>query len=293
MLLMTASATLFGVMAITIRYASRQLHPFEIAFFRNVFGFLFALPLLLRHGSGILRTDKMPLYLTRCVVGIVSMLCGFWALVNLPLAQAVALSYATPIFITIGAVLVLGEVVRARRWTAVAIGLLGVLVIVRPFDHSFTAGSLVALAAAALSAMVAISIKFLSRTEPPDAIVLWTTIIWVPLSLLPALAVWEWPNAASWGWVAAAGFFGTVSHMGWTRANRLADASVIAPISFVQLPVVAVLAWLLFGETVDRWTVVGAAVIFGSTFYIARREARLARRTLSDPEIAPEAASPR
>ena len=292
-LLMTASATLFGVMAITIRYASRQLHPFEIAFFRNVFGFLFALPLLLRHGTGILRTDKMPLYLTRCVIGIVSMLCGFWALVNLPLAQAVALSYATPIFITIGAVLVLGEVVRARRWTAVAIGLLGVLVIVRPFDHSFTAGSLVALAAAALSAMVAISIKFLSRTEPPDAIVLWTTIIWVPLSLLPALAVWEWPNAASWGWVAAAGFFGTVSHMGWTRANRLADASVIAPISFVQLPVVAVLAWLLFGETVDRWTVVGAAVIFGSTFYIARREARLARRTLSDPEIAPEAASPR
>jgi drug/metabolite transporter (DMT)-like permease len=141
--------------------------------------------------------------------------------------------------------------------------------------------------------MVAISIKFLSRTEPPDAIVLWTTIIWVPLSFLPALAVWEWPNAASWGWVAAAGFFGTVSHMGWTRANRLADASVIAPISFVQLPIVALLAWLLFGEAVDRWTVIGAAVIFASTFYIARREARMARRTLSDPEIAPEGASPR
>lgn len=287
-LLMTASATLFGVMAITIRYASHQLHPFEIAFFRNAFGFLFALPLLVRHGTGILRTDKLGLYLTRCVIGIVSMLCGFWAIVNLPLAQAVALSYATPIFITIGAVLVLGEVVRARRWTAVAIGILGVLVIVRPFGHEFSFGSLVALTAAALSAMVAISIKFLSRTEPPDAIVLWTTLIWVPLSLLPALTVWEWPSLVSWGWVAAAGFFGTVSHMCWTRANRLADASVIAPISFVQLPVVALLAWLLFDETMDRWTVIGAAVIFGSNFYIARREARLARRAVTDPEIAPE-----
>jgi len=107
-LYMLTSALLFGAMAVPIRLASAELHPFEIAFFRNLFGLVAALPILYRHGFSILRTDKLPLYFMRCTIGIVSMLSGFWALVHLPLAQAVAISYATPLFITIGAVLVLG-----------------------------------------------------------------------------------------------------------------------------------------------------------------------------------------
>src|SRR5690554_5046265 len=87
-LLMLSSAVMFGMMAITIRYASAELHPFEIAFFRNLFGLMFALPLLLRAGPTLLHTRKLPLYLLRCAIGMVSMLCGFWAIVNLPLAQA-------------------------------------------------------------------------------------------------------------------------------------------------------------------------------------------------------------
>ena len=90
---MIASSVFFGVMAVTIRLASKELHPFEIAFFRNVFGLLFALPLLARHGTGLLKTKKLPLYFLRCVIGTGSMLCGFWAIVHLPLAQAVSLSY--------------------------------------------------------------------------------------------------------------------------------------------------------------------------------------------------------
>ncbi|HET7844862.1 MAG TPA: EamA family transporter, partial [Xanthomonadales bacterium] len=152
--LMVASSVLFGCMAITIRLASHQLHAFEIAFFRNFFGFIFALPLLVRAGTGILRTNKLPLYFLRCCIGIVSMLAGFWALVHLPLAQAVALTYSTPLFVTIGAVLVLGEVVRARRWSAVLVGFVGVLIIVRPWGHSFSTAALVALLAAAMSASV-------------------------------------------------------------------------------------------------------------------------------------------
>ncbi|HVF36008.1 MAG TPA: DMT family transporter [Candidatus Saccharimonadia bacterium] len=293
MALMVISAVLFGFMAITIRYASRQLHAFEIAFFRNVFGFVFALPLLFRHGLSILKTEKLPLYFLRCVIGIVSMLAGFWAIVNLPLAQAVALSYSTPLFVTIMAVLVLGEVVRARRWTAVALGFLGVLVIVRPWGHDFTAGALVALLAAAMSASVAISIKFLSRTEKPDAIVLYTTMIWVPLSFVPALLYWKWPNLESWFWVILAGLFGTLAHMCWTRALKLGDASALTPIHFLQLPIVAVLAYLLFGEAIDRYTVIGALIIFGSNVYIARREAQIDRRTVTDPEISAESPPPR
>ena len=291
-LLMLLSTLMFGSMAVTIRLASEQLHAFEIAFFRNLFGFAFALPLLIRHGPGLLRTDKLPLYLMRCAIGIVSMLAGFWAIVHLPLAQAISISYSTPLFVTIGAVLVLGEVVRARRWTAVILGFIGVMVIIRPGADSFSLATLVALLAAVMSASVAISIKVLSRTERPDAIVLYTTLLWVPMSLLPALAVWEWPQGITWLWIVLAGLFGTAGHMAWTRALQLGDASLLTPISFVQVLVVAIYGWLLFGESLDRWTVIGAIIVFGSNAYIARREAQLARRTVTDPAVHPETRAP-
>jgi drug/metabolite transporter (DMT)-like permease len=285
---MVGSALLFGIMAIMIRLAASELHPFEIAFFRNFFGLIAALPILYRHGFGILRTDKLPLYFMRCTIGIISMLAGFWALVHLPLAQAVAISYATPLFITIGAVLVLGEVVRIRRWTAVVIGFLGVLIVIQPGSTEFSFGTLVAILSALMGAAVAISIKFLSRTEAPDTIVMYTTLIWVPLSLAPALPFWVWPSPMVWMWVALAGFLGTGAHMLWTRAIGLADASVIAPIGFVQLPFVALLAWLVFGEAIGMALVIGSAIIFASNFYIARREAKLARRAVTDPDIVSE-----
>ncbi len=276
--LMLGSTLLFALMAVAIRLASETLHTFEIAFFRNFFGLIAALPLLLRHGPGLLRTTQLPRYVFRCVVGVVSMFCGFWAIGHLPLAQAVSLSYSTPIFVTIAAVLLLHEQVRARRWAAVAIGFLGVMVIVRPFSGEFSAGTLVAIAAAVLSGIVSIQIKQLSATEPADRIVFYTTLLWVPMSLLPALAVWEWPSGIAWVWVVAAGFLGTGGHMLWTRALKLGDVSALTPISFMQLPVVAVAGYLLFDEAVDRWTAIGAGIIFAANAYIAHREAQLARR---------------
>jgi drug/metabolite transporter (DMT)-like permease len=143
------------------------------------------------------------------------------------------------------------------------------------------------------SASVAIRIKFLSRTEHPDAIVLYTTMLWVPMSLVPALFYWETPVGITWLWIVLAGFLGTTAHMCWTRALKLGDASMLTPISFLQIIVVAVFGWFLFGEALDRWTVLGAAIVFGSNVYIARREARLARQAVTDPEINPETPTPR
>ena len=281
-----------ALMAVWIRLASKQLHPFEIAFFRNLFGLVFALPLLVKHGPSLLRTDKLRFYVLRCLIGICSMLAGFWAIVNLPLAQAVALSYATPLFVTIGAVLVLGEVVRARRWTAVLIGFIGVLVILRP-GTDFNQGAWIAVLSAALSGSVAISIKVLSRTEKPDAIVLFTTLIWVPMSLLPALFVWQWPQGIIWLWIVLAGMFGTLGHLCWTRALRMADASFLTPISFLQMPLVVAAGYWLFAEPMDAWVIAGSLIILAANAYIAHREAQLARRTVSDPQVASEAARDR
>ncbi|KIP87356.1 DMT family transporter [Stenotrophomonas sp. CFBP8980] len=288
--LMLGSTLSFGFMALAIRYATAYVPTQEVAFFRNAFGLVALLPMLLRPGRAPLKTQQLPRYFLRSAIGLASMLCAFWALGHLPMAQAVSLSYSTPLFVTIAAVLWLGETVRVRRWAAVIIGFIGVLVIVRPGTGSFSAGSLVAVAAAVLSSVVAIQIKQLTRVDSADTVVFYTYVFWVPLSLIPALFVWQWPTGIAWVWLALTGVMGTLGQLLWTRALRLGEVSALTPISFMQLPLVSMMAWLLFGEALDRWTVIGALIILGSNAYIAHREAVLARRAKS--EAASAAAKP-
>ncbi len=280
-LLMLASTMAFGLMAIAIRYATRYVPTQEVAFFRNAFGLLALLPMLLRPGRAPLKTQQLPRYFVRSAIGLGSMLCAFWALGHLPLAQAVSLSYSTPLFVTIAAVLWLGETVRVRRWAAVVVGFIGVLVIVRPGTAGFSAGSLIAVAAALLSSLVAIQIKQLTRVDSADTVVLYTYVFWVPLSLVPAVFVWVWPTGMAWMWLVATGVMGTVGQLLWTRALRLGEVSALTPISFLQLPLVTLCGWLLFDESVDRWTLIGAGIILAANAYIAHREAVLARRAAS------------
>lgn len=278
---MLGSTLAFGLMAVAIRLATAYVPTTEVAFFRNAFGLLALLPILLRAGPQVYKTQQLPRYALRAGIGLVSMLCGFWALGHLPLSQAIAISYSTPVFVTIAAALWLGEVVRVRRWAAVIAGFAGVLLIVRPGHQDFSLGLLVPVAAAILSALVAIQIKQLTRIDAPDTVVLYTYLFWVPLSLVPALFQWVWPQAIAWLWLAATGILGTVGQVLWTRALRLGDVSALTPISFTQLPLVATMGWLLFGEVLDGWTIAGAAVILGANAYIAHREAVLARKAAS------------
>ncbi|MGE8248221.1 MAG: DMT family transporter [Stenotrophomonas bentonitica] len=269
---MLGSTLAFGLMAIAIRYATRYVPTQEVAFFRNAFGLLALLPMLVRPGSAPLRTQQLPRYFLRSAIGLASMLCAF--------------SYSTPLFVTIAAVLWLGETVRLRRWAAVIIGFIGVLIIVRPGSTSFTPGTLVAVGAAVLSSLVAIQIKQLTRVDSADTVVFYTYVFWVPLSLVPALFVWVWPTGLAWVWLVATGVLGTLGQLLWTRALRLGEVSALTPISFMQLPLVSLLGWLLFNETLDRWTVIGAAIILGANAYIAHREAVLARRAKSQAATA-------
>lgn len=285
-LLMLGSTLAFGLMAIAIRYATRYVPTQEVAFFRNAFGLLALLPMLIRPGSAPLRTQQLPRYFLRSAIGLASMLCAFWAIGHLPISQAISLSYSTPLFVTIAAVLWLGETVRLRRWAAVIIGFIGVLIIVRPGSTSFTPGTLVAVGAAVLSSLVAIQIKQLTRVDSADTVVFYTYVFWVPLSLVPALFVWVWPIGLAWVWLVATGVLGTLGQLLWTRALRLGEVSALTPISFMQLPLVSLLGWLLFNETLDRWTVIGAAIILGANAYIAHREAVLARREKSQAATA-------
>ncbi|MFC3656818.1 DMT family transporter [Xanthomonas hyacinthi] len=278
---MLASTLSFGLMVVAIRLASAHLATVQIAFFRNLFGLLFLLPMLLRPGQPLPRTAQLPRYLLRTAIGLVSMLAGFWAIGHLPLSQAIALSYSTPLFVALAAAFWLGENVRLRRWMAVLCGFVGVLIILRPGAATFSAGTLVALLAAVMGALVAIQIKQLARVDAANTVVFYTYAFWVPMSLLPALFAWTWPHGIDWLWLLATGLFGTLGQLLWTRALRIGEVSALTPISFMQLPLVTVFGWWLFDEAPDRWTALGALIILGANAYIAHREALLARRAAS------------
>lgn len=284
-LLMFASTLAFGMMAVAIRLSSATIGTAEIAFFRNAFGLLALLPLVVGPGRPLPRTRHLPRYFIRTLIGLASMLCGFWAIGNLPLSQAISLSYSTPLFVTIAAALWLNENVRLRRWLAVLAGFIGVLIILHPGGNSFTPGLLVALTAAVLSALVAIQIKQLARVDSPDTVVFYTYVFWVPMSLIPALFQWTWPQGMAWLWLVATGVFGTLGQLLWTRALKLGEISALQPISFMQLPLVILFGWWLFDEQLDMATGVGAAIILGANAYIAHREATLARRAATGAPV--------
>ena len=265
------------MMNVLIRFAAYRLHPFEVTFFRCLFSLVVMLPFIIRSGPALLATPKAGFYTLRAVVGLISMLSWFYGITIVPLATATAVNFTAPLFATMAAALVLHEDVRLRRWAAVVIGFIGVLVIMRPSRDSVDPMLLLILVSAASSAMNNITVKYLVRSERPNTIVALFSVYLTPLSLIPALFVWQWPDLRSLGALIALGIIGTLAHLSVARAYLAADASACAPYEFVRLPYAALIGYLLFGEVSDGWTWVGAAIIAGAAIYVAHREAKLAR----------------
>jgi drug/metabolite transporter (DMT)-like permease len=266
------------MMNVLIRVAARDMHPFEVAFFRCLFGLAFMLPWIVKGGASLRHSPKIGYYLLRAAIGAVSMVTWFYAITIVPLATATAVNFTAPLFATLGAALILHEDVRLRRWSAVAIGFVGVLVIMRPGATALDLNLLLLIVSAATSAMNNITVKFLARSEPPHRIVAFFMIYLTPLALVPALFVWSWPGPWTFLALIALGGIGTLAHISLAEALAQADASVCAPFDFAKLPLAALLGFLWFGEVTDRWTWIGAAIIAGSSIYVVHRESRLARR---------------
>jgi drug/metabolite transporter (DMT)-like permease len=277
-LLMTVAAAAFAGMNAIIRALSFELHPFQSAFLRVYVGLLFMLPWLAHAGISALATASHKLYASRAFMGYASMLCWFSALALMPVAEATALSFTSPLFATVAAALLLGEIVRLRRWSATIVGFLGAMVVIRPGFETLEFAHLLVLASAALGGWNAITVKQLTRTDNPNVIVLYMTIYLTPMALIPALFVWQWPSWHALGLVFVMGVCATIGHQSFTRALAACEASFVLPFDFVRLPMVAVLAYFAFGEVPDGWTWIGGGIIVAATVYIARREAQLARR---------------
>lgn len=287
---MTLACMGFAGMNVIIRQLSLDMHPFQVVFFRNLGGLAFMLPWLAHVGFSALRTDHHRYYLGRSFLGFMSMLLWFYALALMPLAEATALSFTAPLFATIFAVILLHEVVRARRWTATIIGFLGAMIILRPGVSELGLAHAMVLGSSALAGVNAILVKQLTRSESANAIVTYMTLYILPMSLVPALFVWVMPPLHTIPLIVALGLLATIGHQAMTRAFAATDTSVVMSFDYGRLPFVALIAWFVYGEVPDLWTWIGAAVIVGASTYIAHREAARARQAPSSLAGAPHAA---
>ena len=291
-LLMCISTFCFSVMHVLIRYTSTttDLHSFQIAFFRNVFGFMVFLPVLISQGAGFLRTERLALHGVRSLFNIGAMLMFFYALSITEVAHVTALGFSAPIFAGILSVVILGERFRARRWAAIGCGVIGMLVIVRPGLIPIELGTILVIGSAFLWSVVLTIIKVMSRTESSLTIVAYMNIFLSIYALGPALWVWQWPDATGWALMAIIAVWGTFAQVCVSQAISETEPTLVMPFDFLRLIWVAVLGAIVFGEVPDRFIWAGGAIIFASGFYLAYRE-RQARREKTAP-VSPSVPGP-
>jgi drug/metabolite transporter (DMT)-like permease len=259
-LIVLGTLTLSGMHAL-VRFVSHEIDPFEIAFFRNLCGFIIFIPWLVRNGIGVLKTDRFGMHLLRGSINACSMSCWFWGLSMTPLAQATALISTMPIFVALGASLYLGEKVGLARWGAVVLGLGGTLVIVGAGVAKFDLGFVLIMGSCLFATGSRIFAKELSDSDGAATIVAWVTIVMTPITLVPALFVWTWPDLNSLIWLVAIGVLGTTSHVCIIQSYKWLDVSLVEPFLFLRLLWAAVIGFLLFHEipTLNTW--IGGAII--------------------------------
>ncbi|PJK30030.1 RNA polymerase subunit sigma-54 [Minwuia thermotolerans] len=267
----------FSVMHAMIQYLGKQgLHGFEIAFFRNLFGIVALTPIFIRYGLEPFRTTKIKLHFARGAVNAVAMLLFFYGITTgIALGLVQSLSFTAPLFTSLLAVLFLGEKMRAHRWTALAIGFLGTLVILRPGMSAIEPGAVYILLAAMMWGVAMTIIKRLTDTDSAITVSLYMVLMLTPISGIAAAFVWTWPTAEQFIWLAAIGVIGTFSQMAFAQAFRLADATAVLPFDFSKLFWSALLGWFFFAQVLDLWVWIGSVMIFAGGFYIAYRERKI------------------
>jgi drug/metabolite transporter (DMT)-like permease len=263
------------VIAVAGREATREVSVFQIMLVRSVLGMALLWPLLRAAGGlAALRTERLPAHALRNAVHYAAQYGWFAALMLIPLAQVVAIEFTMPIWAAVLAVAFLGERMNGLKWFAVLLGLVGVAVIVRPGAGEFNSGQLIALASAVGFAIAIVLVKSLTRTDAAVAISFWMLVIQSVIGLVPALLVWQWPSAETWGWMVVVAFCGAYSHYCFARAMQHADATVVVPMDFLRVPLTALLGWLVYSERLDLFTALGVGLILaGNALNLVRSPA--------------------
>jgi drug/metabolite transporter (DMT)-like permease len=235
---------------------------FEIMEIRSVIGFFMLYPLVRSSGGfATMKTSRPLQHIGRNLVHYAAQLGWFFALTLIPLGQVVAIEFTMPIWTAILAASFLGERMTVWKISAIVLGVIGVIIIVRPATGEINQGQLIALGAAVGFGISVAMMKSLTRTETTLAIIFWMLVIQAAAGLLPSLYVWQWPSAYVWGWVVVIAFCGTFSHYCMARAMLYADATVVLPMDFLRVPLTATAGWLIYSERLDTFTVLGAVLI--------------------------------
>lgn len=263
-----------AAMAIS-KVLTAEIHPFEINFFRSIFGLLAMAPLLAGGALAVMRTRAFGYQLGRGVLGGVGQICVYYALAHLSLAVVVAITFTRPLFLVVFAVLFLGELVRWRRWTAIVVGFAGVLIVARPEVDALTLALFILVFSTACHAGSHVFLKKASGVDSPATVVFWYLVISTAVAAVPTFIQWTTPTAEQFLWLALVGVLNLVGQAMIALSFRAGEATAIMPFDYSRLLYGIMFDIMLFATFPDGWTLLGSFVIIGSTLYVARRQARV------------------
>lgn len=275
---MLLATGLLSTMLLLIKIAGQRLHVTEVLCFRQMFMMTLAAPVIIRGFPGSLTSSRVDLQLLRVGMAFIAMLLGFTAVIHLPLANATTLSFAKTFFVTILAIFVLHETVGPRRWGALIVGFIGVLIVAWPDPgEGLNVYSLMALGSAAAVGFVMILIRKLSQVDQPVTILTYQAVGVGLLMVPPTIYFWKTPTPEEWVLLFAIGLVSVLGQTANILALRAAEASAVAPLDYLRLIYAVIFGWLFLGEWPDNRMFVGAAVIVAAAVYTIHRERQTAR----------------
>lgn len=274
--LMIAATVVMIVQHSMVKTLAVDLSILEIVFFRTLTALLFFMPWILRSGLSIFRTERLGLHVVRAGFQTISAFGFFLGLAIVPLATVTALHFTTPLFAILIGIVVLGERVSVRRWTAIIVGFAGTMIILRPDTAGFGYGELLVLGSAMGWAAAIICIKVLSRTDTSVTITAYMYLLMTPITFAAALFEWTWPTVEQYVWLIAVGLTGALGHVLMAEALKRAATHVVTPFDFFRLIWATLVGILLFDESAEATVWLGGALVIASVTYIVWREHRIA-----------------
>ena len=272
--LLAIGATLFGsFMGAGVKLLSNDLHPIIICFYRCLMGLIIITPFVARNNFKALQTDNMRLQIFRALINIISMICWFSAIGMMHFEKATALGFTTPLFTTVLAVLILGEVIRFHRTAALLLGFVGILIIIRPGYMPFEFGTILMLIASFSFSFVLIFVKKLSETDSSLTIIFYHLLYMTPAFFILSLFFWQSISFNQLVIFSLMGSSGLLSHWCLAQAFKMSDTTFVMPLQFTKLIWASLIGLFIFAEQPDIWTWVGGVIIFISVVYITYREA--------------------
>lgn len=285
-LLKVLSALAFTLMAATIKYVSARYPVGQLIFFRSAFAILPLVVWMAFSDSliNVVRTNNLKGHLLRSIIGSTGMFAGFMALSYLPLSDAVAIGYAAPLMVVVLAAVLLKETVRAYRWSAVAIGFVGVIIMLTPHlgvagsgiaDEGRATGAMLGLLAAVCTSLATIQVRRLTMTERTGAIVFYFSLFAAIVGLASIVFGWTMPDLWDFAILVMIGILGGVGQILLTQSYRNGDASLIAPFEYTSMIWAVLLGWFVFGQLPEAVVLLGASIVIAAGIFVIWREHRL------------------